>query len=677
MGITGLLPFLSNLHKKVHVGQYSGKCVAVDTSCWLHRGAFSCAFELATGQPTTKYVNYIVKRIKLLLYHKIYPIMVFDGCNTPSKKNTNEKRREHRQTNREKGKQLLAEGNKSGAVDLFQKAISITIDMVVEVIKECNAMNVPVVVAPYEADAQITYLVKTGVADFAITEDSDLLPFGCQKVLFKMDDQGYGIEIDLEDLGKTTDEPRFDGWTIDKFRQMCIISGCDYLDRLPKCGLKTVHKQFRKFSNVDRGIKAFISNHNLKNVGSIDTKEYYEKFIEADQAFKHHLVFDPASQSVIPLNPLPAHLKLTDLPFLGEVFSKDRAIQHACGNINPQTGEVLGSFPKHHTRVVRTCAQWRESGGKLGSDAPRSAGTTGRENGGWDSGSKESARRDSGWASAISVKEATSKPEPSLTSWSPTKTRTPNSAVSKKPPNQPRLTSMSLEGGEDDTLVKIYGSGKRRKIIPSTTEQKSCYFRRKDSSSHEKTEQLTKERKLFFVTAEEVDSNQNPFKKSAPTDSKENVPISTSNGNSPPAKFQSVFSGSSHVVSSHSSAINLQKTVTETLFDQPVELVKSDSQETLTKIPSPIKSVPRTLGLGRKVSQSSASDSKPVQTNFGNKWISTQTSQKSKKTLPAGSKKHPIKIGLTSVSNPKKQRTLNFAKKNDNEAKGDTLSKYF
>ncbi|XP_063681939.1 exonuclease 1-like [Bolinopsis microptera] len=217
MGITGLLPFLSNIHKKVHVGQYAGRCVAVDTSCWLHRGAFSCAFELATGQPTTRYVNYIAKRIKLLLYNKVYPVMVFDGCNTPSKKNTNEKRRDVRHANREKGKKLLAEGNKSGAVDMFQKAISITNDMVVEVIKECSAMNVPVIVAPYEADAQITYLVKSGVVDFAITEDSDLLPFGCQKVLFKMDEQGYGIEIDLSDLGKSTDEPRFDGWSIEKF----------------------------------------------------------------------------------------------------------------------------------------------------------------------------------------------------------------------------------------------------------------------------------------------------------------------------------------------------------------------------------------------------------------------------------------------------------------------------
>ena len=192
-----------------------------------------------------------------------------------------------------------------------------------------------------------------------------------------------------------------------------------------------------------------------------------------------------------------------------------------------------------------------------------------------------------------------------------------------------------------------------------------------------------------------MDSDHNPFKKTAKTDSKENVPISTSNGNSPPVKFQSVLSKPSHVVSSHSSAINFQKTMTETLYDQPDDYFKSDSQETLSKIPSPIKSIPRTLGLGRKLSQSSLSESKPAQTNkpgqtnkpvqtnkpaqasSNNKWISTQSSQKSKKVLQAGSKKHPIKIGLTPTSNPKKQRTLNFSKRNDNDAKGETLSKYF
>ncbi len=36
--------------------------------------------------------------------------------------------------------------------------------------------------APYEADAQISFLMKEGHVDFAISEDSDLLAFGCAKV---------------------------------------------------------------------------------------------------------------------------------------------------------------------------------------------------------------------------------------------------------------------------------------------------------------------------------------------------------------------------------------------------------------------------------------------------------------------------------------------------------------
>ena len=42
--------------------------------------------------------------------------------------------------------------------------------------------GVDCVVAPYEADAQLAYLTKSGLAQAVITEDSDLLAFGCKKV---------------------------------------------------------------------------------------------------------------------------------------------------------------------------------------------------------------------------------------------------------------------------------------------------------------------------------------------------------------------------------------------------------------------------------------------------------------------------------------------------------------
>ncbi len=56
--------------------------------------------------------------------------------------------------------------------------------------------------APYEADSQLTYLQNKGIVDLVITEDSDLLVFGCERVLFKLDDSGHGKLIELKELGK-------------------------------------------------------------------------------------------------------------------------------------------------------------------------------------------------------------------------------------------------------------------------------------------------------------------------------------------------------------------------------------------------------------------------------------------------------------------------------------------
>ena len=39
------------------------------------------------------------------------------------------------------------------------------------------------IVAPYEADAQLAYLMKAGLTQAIISEDSDLLVYGCQKVV--------------------------------------------------------------------------------------------------------------------------------------------------------------------------------------------------------------------------------------------------------------------------------------------------------------------------------------------------------------------------------------------------------------------------------------------------------------------------------------------------------------
>ena len=54
MGINGLLPCLRSVTRPGHVRAYAGQRVAVDSYVWLHRGVFTCARELALGQPTDK-----------------------------------------------------------------------------------------------------------------------------------------------------------------------------------------------------------------------------------------------------------------------------------------------------------------------------------------------------------------------------------------------------------------------------------------------------------------------------------------------------------------------------------------------------------------------------------------------------------------------------------------------
>lgn len=76
-------------------------------------------------------------------------------------------------------------------------------------------------VAPYEADAQLAYLELAGLVDGIITEDSDLLVFGCKHVLFKLDSDGNCVSIRRERLGSATEAP-MTGWSDKEFREMAV-----------------------------------------------------------------------------------------------------------------------------------------------------------------------------------------------------------------------------------------------------------------------------------------------------------------------------------------------------------------------------------------------------------------------------------------------------------------------
>ena len=108
------------------------------------------------------------------------------------KKGVEKERSKNRKEAKEKAQHYLDKGKEREALRYFSMSVDITPKMAHTLILALRELNVEYYVAPYEADAQLAYLYKSGMVDIVFTEDSDLLAFGCGHVFFKMDNEGNG-----------------------------------------------------------------------------------------------------------------------------------------------------------------------------------------------------------------------------------------------------------------------------------------------------------------------------------------------------------------------------------------------------------------------------------------------------------------------------------------------------
>ncbi|XP_065209704.1 exonuclease 1 isoform X2 [Planococcus citri] len=345
MGIQGLIPFLEKASAPSNVSQFAGKTVAVDAYCWLHKGAFSCADRLARGENCDNYVHYCMKFVIMLLSYRIKPILVFDGQKLPAKADTEKKRRENREINRKKAAELLRLDKSKEAQTYLRRCVDITHEMALQLIRACRARNVDCIVAPYEADAQLAFFNVNDIADVIITEDSDLLLFGAKKVLFKMDVQGNGLLVEQEKLHLAMDV-RPENFSFDKFRYMCILSGCDYLPSLPGIGLVKARRFINRTADPDihRAISRMGGHLNMPQLEI--TKEYRDNFMAADFMFKYQPVFDPFKRCIVPLLEFSDEIcqqKFNELLAINGL-SEDQICQLAYGNLDPFSLKKLDNW---------------------------------------------------------------------------------------------------------------------------------------------------------------------------------------------------------------------------------------------------------------------------------------------------------------------------------------------
>ena len=189
---------------------------------------------------------------------------------------------------------------------MFAQAVSITKEMVQETIKLCIRLHIPYIVSPYECDAELAYLSRSGIVDAVISEDSDTLCFRCPCVLFKMTDCGVCKKVEFEDLFSTS---QFDKsiWTADLFELLCVLSGCDYLHHLPYVGLKTAKKYIEKHPSKSSVVEFLLSQkcHQC-------TPQYVKSLDDAIVSFRHQVVFDPILNDQVYLTPFDSDCSLSE-----------------------------------------------------------------------------------------------------------------------------------------------------------------------------------------------------------------------------------------------------------------------------------------------------------------------------------------------------------------------------
>ncbi|KAI4284517.1 MAG: hypothetical protein L6R38_001340 [Xanthoria sp. 2 TBL-2021] len=276
-----------------------------------------------------------MSRVHMLIDHGVTPYLVFDGDYLPSKAVT-----EHeRATKREKGKKLGLELHRLGKISQahleLQKAVDVTPEMARQLIEELKISGVQYVVAPYEADAQLAYLEKKGVIQGILSEDSDLLVFGVQRLLTKLDQYGQCIEISRSDFTSCR-EISLVGWTDADFRRMAILSGCDYLANINKLGLKTAYRLVRKHKKIEKILRM------LQFDGQYHVPAgYLEAFQRAELTFLHQRVFCPDTNSIVMMTPPGMDSDDHDLGFLGAEIEQDVALGVVRGDLHPMTKKPI------------------------------------------------------------------------------------------------------------------------------------------------------------------------------------------------------------------------------------------------------------------------------------------------------------------------------------------------
>ncbi|WP_255169736.1 flap endonuclease-1 [Natrononativus amylolyticus] len=213
--------------------------VAVDAHNWLYRYLTTTVKWTSSSKYTTpdgtEVANLIgiVQGLPKFFEHDVVPVMVFDGGPSELKADEIDARREQRASYEEQLAVAREEGDEIAIAQLESRTQRLT-PTIQETSRELlRLLDVPIVEAPAEGEAQAAHMVRRGDADYVGSEDYDALLFGAPLTLRQLTSKG---DPELMDLEATLAHHEL---TLEQLIDAAILIGTDFNEGVHGIGPKT------------------------------------------------------------------------------------------------------------------------------------------------------------------------------------------------------------------------------------------------------------------------------------------------------------------------------------------------------------------------------------------------------------------------------------------------------
>ena len=339
MGVPGLLALLYPLMRRRSIKSFAGMRAGIDGHVWLHRSL--CGRDSHREHPTElkhRSVQYMLHHANNLKRNGILPIFIFDGASIGAKLVTEASRRIDRDRYLARAIGLIESGHNISATEHFSRAADVTFGMVQQIIQYLRHDGFDAFVAPFEADAQLTYLIDTGCIDIVITEDSDLAVYGSTRIIFKYDPKSQSC---LEFAGSLSDIPELRSFSTSACRAVCILAGCDYGPEIRGIGIKSAIDLVARSSPKDDDInimnKHIVDSLSLRGVLSQDRGYLLQRLRVSQLVFSHQTVFDREASRLRPMRDLAAatFINESEQAEIGKLYNNEIAEYVHFGYMRP------------------------------------------------------------------------------------------------------------------------------------------------------------------------------------------------------------------------------------------------------------------------------------------------------------------------------------------------------